>query len=251
VITYDYPLNEKIRTLLRLEDLYEKVRYFCASSERREHHTALVTMFEILDVATRADLKSELLQEMERQKHSLDVLRNNPNVDIGRLNSVLSEIERTSASLLAGTGKFGQHLRDNEWLMGIKQRCAIPGGVSEFDLPSYHYWLNRSSEARQRDLANWMQPIFPVNDAATIVLKLLRESSQNNSVIAHQGVYQQVPAGRVAQLIRVALNPEFECVPEISANKYALNIRFITVGSAGRPHLYERDVEFRLSFCNL
>lgn len=251
MITYEYPLNEKIRTLLRLEDLYEKVRYAGASSERREHHTALVTMFEILDVATRADLKSELLQEMERQKQALDVLRNNPNVDVGRLEMVLREIERTSANLLAGTGKFGQHLRENEWLMGIKQRCAIPGGVCEFDLPSYHYWLNRSVEDRQRDLATWMQPILPVSDAASIVLKLLRESTQQSIAIAHQGVYQQVPAGRVAQMIRITLAPGFECVPEISANKYALNIRFISVGTAGRPHLYERDVEFQLSFCNL
>ena len=251
MITYEYPLNEKIRTLLRLEDLYEKVRYAGASSERREHHTALVTMFEILDVATRADLKSELLQEMERQKQALDVLRNNPNVDVGRLEMVLREIERTSANLLAGTGKFGQHLRENEWLMGIKQRCAIPGGVCEFDLPSYHYWLNRSVEVRQRDLATWMQPILPVSDAASIVLKLLRESTQQSIAIAHQGVYQQVPAGRVAQMIRITLAPGFECVPEISANKYALNIRFISVGTAGRPHLYERDVEFQLSFCNL
>lgn len=251
MITYEYPLNEKIRTLLRLEDLYEKVRYAGASSERREHHTALVTMFEILDVATRADLKSELLQEMERQKQALDVLRNNPNVDLGRLEMVLREIERTSANLLAGTGKFGQHLRENEWLMGIKQRCAIPGGVCEFDLPSYHYWLNRSVEVRQKDLAAWMQPILPVSDAASIVLKLLRESTQQSIVIAHQGVYQQVPAGRVAQMIRITLASGFECVPEISANKYALNIRFISVGTAGRPHLYERDVEFQLSFCNL
>ena len=208
-------------------------------------------MFEILDVATRADLKSELLQELERQKQTLEVLRNNPNVDVGRLDMVLREIERTSANLLAGTGKFGQHLRENEWLMGIKQRCAIPGGVCEFDLPSYHYWLNRSVEVRQRDLATWMQPILPVSDAASIVLKLLRESTQQSSVIAHQGVYQQVPAGRVAQMIRITLAPGFECVPEISANKYALNIRFISVGTAGRPHLYERDVEFQLSFCNL
>ena len=251
MITYEYPLNEKVRTLLRLEDLYEKVQYFSASLERREHHTALVTMFEILDVATRADLKSELLQEMERQKHTLEILRNNPNVDIARLNLVVSEIERTSTNLLSGTGKFGQHLRESEWLMGIKQRCAIPGGVSEFDLPSYHYWLSRPADTRRKDLANWMQPILPVNDAATIVLKLLRESAQKSTAMAHQGVYQQVPAGRVAQMIRVLLAPEFECVPEISANKYALNIRFISIGTSTRPHLYERDVEFQLSFCNL
>jgi cell division protein ZapD len=251
VITYEYPLNEKIRTLLRLEDLYEKVRYFCGKTDRREHHTALVTMFEILDAATRADLKSELLQEMERQKQSLEALRNNPNVDLQRLESVLRDIERTSANLLAGTGKFGQHLRDNEWLMGIKQRCSIPGGACAFDLPSYHYWLNQDVEARQRDLTAWLQPIAAVSDGASIVLKLLRESTQQHSAMAYQGVYQQVPAGRVAQMIRISLASEFHCVPEISANKYALNIRFISVGTAGRPHLCEQDVEFQLSFCNL
>ena len=251
MITYEYPLNEKIRTLLRLEDLYQKVQYFCASNERREHHNALVTMFEILDVGTRADLKSELLQEMERQKQSLEVLRNNPNVDIGRLEQVVRDIEQTSANLLSVTGKFGQHLRDNEWLMGIKQRCAIPGGVCEFDLPSYHYWLNRQADERQRNLETWMRPILPVSEATSIVLKLLRESAQSSNVTARLGVYQQVPAGRIAQMIRIVLGPECECVPEISANKYALNIRFITVGTTGRPHLYEKDVDFHLSFCNL
>jgi cell division protein ZapD len=251
VITYEYPLNEKIRTLLRLEDLYEKVRYFCGKSDRREHHTALVTMFEILDVGTRSDLKSELIQEMERQKQTLDVLRNNPNVDLQRLETVLRDIERTSANLLAGTGKFGQHLRDNEWLMGIKQRCAIPGGASEFDLPSYHFWLNQGIETRQRDINAWLQPIAAVSDGTSIVLKLLRESAQQHSAMAYQGVYQQVPAGRVAQMIRISLAPDFRCVPEISANKYALNIRFISVGTTGRPHLCEQDVEFQLSFCNL
>ena len=28
VITYEYPFNERIRTLLRLEDLFDKTHYF-------------------------------------------------------------------------------------------------------------------------------------------------------------------------------------------------------------------------------
>jgi cell division protein ZapD len=40
-------------------------------------------------------------------------------------------------------GKIGQHLRDNDWLMSIKSRASIPGGVCEFDLPSYHYWRHQ------------------------------------------------------------------------------------------------------------
>jgi cell division protein ZapD len=41
------------------------------------------------------------------------------------------------------------------------------------------------------------------------------------------------------------------CVPEISANKYALNIRFIGVTGMDRGAVYDHDVEFELAFCNL
>ena len=54
------------------------------------------------------------------------------------------------------------HLRENEWLMAIKQRAAIPGGVCEFDLPAYHYWLNKDASARQQDLAGWLEPFAPI-----------------------------------------------------------------------------------------
>jgi cell division protein ZapD len=40
-------------------------------------------------------------------------------------------------------------------------------------------------------------------------------------------------------------------VPEISANKYALNIRFIGVSGMDRGTVYDGDVEFELVFCNL
>ena len=64
VISYEYPLSERVRTLLRLEDLYERVDYFCAKNDPLEHHVALLSIFEILEVSGRADLKSDLLQEL-------------------------------------------------------------------------------------------------------------------------------------------------------------------------------------------
>ena len=71
MITYEYPLNERIRTLLRLEDLFERSRHFIARTEPHDHHVALLTLFEIMEVVGRADLKSDLLQELERQKQVL------------------------------------------------------------------------------------------------------------------------------------------------------------------------------------
>ena len=47
--------------------------------------------------------------------------------------------------------------------------------------------------------------------------------------LATQGVYQQMMGGRLAQLLRLRVDEAHDCIPEVSANKYALNIRFIVV----------------------
>jgi len=251
VITYEYPLNERIRTLLRLEDLYDKVLYFSANAASQDHHVALVALFEILEVASRADLKSDLLQELDRQKHVLEMLRDNPAISRPVLESVLSDTNRLYATLLNLPGKTGQHLRDNEWLMSIKQRTGIPGGVCEFDLPSYHYWLHQSPDIRRQDLDQWLMPMLPIAEALRLVLRLLRESAQPIPLVAYQGVFRQMPAGKQAQMLRLVLRQDYPCVPEISANKYALNIRFIAPDKSPRPKLVEHDIEFELTFCNL
>ena len=129
MITYEYPLNERIRTLLRLEDLFEKTLYFADTDGPHEHHVALVTMFEILEVAGRADLKFDLVQELERQRQILLSFRNNPDISEDALSGALYEIEQSSTALLAMQGKTGQYLRENDWLMSIKNRAGIPGGV--------------------------------------------------------------------------------------------------------------------------
>ena len=159
VITYEYPLNERIRTLLRLEDLFERSRHFIARTDPLDHHVALLTLFEILEVAGRADLKSDLLQELERQKQVLLSFRNNPEISEEALSGVLRDIEQAAAALFSMTGRIGQYLRENEWLMSIKQRTGIPGGACEFDLPSYHYWLHRPAEERIGQLAAWTSPL--------------------------------------------------------------------------------------------
>ena len=251
MITYEYPLNERVRTLLRLEDLYERVRHFLGSDSPHEHHSCLTGMFEILEVASRADLKSDLLQELDRQRTFLEALRNNPAISEEKLNGVLKEIDHAFSTLHATSGKTGQALRENEWLMAIKQRVGIPGGTSEFDLPSYHHWLHHPVDRRRTDLETWLKPLVPVYDALSIVLRVLRESGRTNSLIAFQGVYQQTPAEKPAQLLRLALADELACVPEISANKYALNVRFLLPEGVQKTKVYEHDVPFELAFCNL
>ncbi|GAB4412791.1 MAG: hypothetical protein OHK0054_01180 [Sideroxydans sp.] len=251
MLIYEFPLSERARTLLRLEDLFSRIDYFISGKESADHHAALDLLFEIMEVASRADLKSELLQELERQKKTLGALRNNPAVAEDALEDVLDRIETASAALLNNTGKLCQHLRENEWLMAIRQRAIIPGGVCEFDLPSYHYWQHQPVPRRRDDLHGWLAPLLPVRDAIVLLLQLMRESGKTHRFTAHQGTFQQVQGGRVAQMLRLGLDVSLPCTPEVSANKYMLNIRFLDADFNVKGTLYEPDVEFTLTFCSL
>ncbi|HET7060668.1 MAG TPA: cell division protein ZapD [Nitrosospira sp.] len=251
MICYEHPLNERIRTLLRLEDLFDRVAFFTARDDAVEHHAALVTLFEILDVTSRADMKSDLLQELERQKHALEILRRKPGISEDALAQVLANIQAASHKLLNMTGKIGEHMRENEWLMSIKQRAGIPGGACEFDLPSYHYWLHLDQDLRRSDLNEWFAPLLPIEEGFRIVLHLLRNSGKTSQHTAYRGLFQQMGTGRVAHMLCLTLAEGFPCVPEISANKYALNIRFVIAGPRQKPKIWEEDVEFELTFCTL
>ncbi len=181
MITYEYPLHERVRTLLRLEDLYDRVHFFLKHDSPHDHHACLTGIFEILEVGGRADLKSDLLQELDRQRTFLDALRANPAISEEKLDQILGEIDRAFSDLHGLSGRTGQNLRENEWLMAIKQRASIPGGTSEFDLPSYHYWMHRPVDARRADLLGWIRPLDPIHAALAIVLRVLREPTSTPS----------------------------------------------------------------------
>ena len=250
MIVYEYPFNERIRTLLRLEDLYDKFKFFIQQEHAMQHHVALATIFDMLEVAGRADLKSDLLQELERQRQSLLGYRSNPNVEPETLDAILGELDSVSGALVAAQGKTGQNIRDNEWLMSIRGRTIIPGGACEFDLPSYHAWQKNTTEKRFADITAWFAPIAPLFDAINVVLRLLRESGTTSKVIAQTGSYQQMLQGKVYQLLRVNVACETGAIPEISANKYMLWIRFMSQDGDMKPKAFEGDITFDLTLCN-
>ena len=142
-------------------------------------------------------------------------------------------------------------MRDNEWLMGIKQRVGLPGGACEFDLPSYRYWLHLDPEVRRSDLNEWVAPLLPVEKSFRILLYLLRDTGKTESYTANKGMFQQVGAGKTAHLLSLKLDKSLPCVPEISAHKFALTIRFVVSSFRQKTRIYEEDVEFGLTSCTL
>jgi cell division protein ZapD len=237
--------------MLRLEDLYQRATFFIEKDTAFEHHSALLTLFELMEAANRSDLKSDLLQELEKQRQSLQLLRNDPQISETALDDILNNIRETSAKLLSSSSKFAQHIRDNEWLMVIKQRAIVPGGTSRFDIPSYFYWQNKPVEERRNDLNQWFAPMQAIQKGINILLYMLRNSAQSTTYNAHKGQYQEISGGKPMQLVRLSLSKAITCVPELSANRYAINVRFMIPDITGvRPVQTTQDVEFIMSYCN-
>ena len=249
MILYEYPLHERIRTYLRVEHLSLRLHQLLARMDALDHHFALVTLFEVMDVAARADLKADLLKDLERQKHMLEAYRGNPAISESALEGIIAAIDRCLESITAQSGKAGQSLTENDWLMSIRSRISIPGGTCEFDLPAYYAWQHRTGVARQAELARWVATLSPVTDAVALLLKLLRDSGAPQKVIANGGQFQQtLPQGRTFLLLRLALEVG-PLIPEISGNRLMVSVRVLRHGADNRAHAVADDVPLELALC--
>ena len=250
VILYEYPFNERIRTYLRLEHLFRRLGELAKRETALDHHYALATVFEIMDVAARADLKTDVLKDLEKQKHVLNGYRGNPAISEDVLDDITGQFETCFAALNEISGKIGQPLADNDWLMSIRSRIGIPGGTCEFDLPAYYAWQHLNADERQRDLARWISPLVPLAESLRLLLRVLRDSGAPQKVVAPAGQYQQMlPQGRHFQLLRLRLESALGLIPEISCNRLMVSVRIMRVETDGRLHADTGDSMFELNLC--
>ena len=251
VILYEYPFNERIRTYLRLEHLFQGLGELVQRDRALDHHYALTTIFEVMDVAARADLKSDVMKDLEKQKQILNGYRGNPAIAEGVLDEVVSQLDRCFSALNNQPGKAGQSLTENDWLMSIRSRVGIPGGTCEFDLPAYYAWQHRSAASRRADLERWATTLAPLAESIHLLLKLLRDSGAPQKVIAAGGQLQQnLPQGRTFQLLRLRIDGALGLVPEISGNRLMVSVRLMRHEADDRLHASNEDAAFELTLCS-
>ncbi|MDO8767229.1 MAG: cell division protein ZapD [Burkholderiaceae bacterium] len=251
MILYEYPFNESIRTMLRLEHLFNRLVLLMWRDHPVDHHYTLATIFEIMDVASRADLKADLLKELDRFKTQFMGWRGNPAIQESVLDQVLGRIEQTHHALQQIPGKAGQTLANNDWLMSIRSRISIPGGTCEFDLPSYFAWQHEAPQKRQADLQQWVSTLTPLAEALKLMLSLLRDTGHPQMVAAPAGTYQQsLKENKPFLLLRLRIDPALGLVPEISGNRLMVAIRLMRQDTEGKLKLAsDVDAGFELTLC--
>jgi cell division protein ZapD len=249
-LTFEHPLNERVRTFLRLEHLFKKVAHFMPQEDPWASRVAVDGLLDIVAVTARADVKSELLKELDRNTTTLNRIRRQPGVDLETLGKVLGDLQDATTALQGLNGQIGLVLREDEFLKAVAQRSSIPGGTCSFDLPLYHHWLTQPATVRGEQFAVWMEPLQPVSGAIDLVLSLARGSATPRKVTAAEGFFQEaLDVQAPAQMVRVTLNGGPSLYPEISGHKNRFSIRFMSPGESDRPVQFREDVPFTLTCC--
>ncbi|NOX08960.1 MAG: cell division protein ZapD [Gammaproteobacteria bacterium] len=250
-IIYEQPLNERIRAFLRLEALFQQVRYHLSGNNAWDSRAALSGFLEILDIFTRSDLKTEVMKELDRHTVNLARLEKNPQVDRQQLALILDEMDTLIDQLHNLGGQLIAPLKDHELINNIQQRNSIPGGSCDFDLPTYHFWLQQPAEKRLHDIASWLSHFDAIAQSIKLILRLTRDSNLFTSELAKKGFWQKnLDANSPCQMVRVALPTDSPFFAEISGGRHRFSVRFLQqISPQERPCKADQDISFEISCC--
>jgi cell division protein ZapD len=250
-LIFEQPLNERMRTFLRLDFLYNQALYHNEMASPWGSRAAMSSLIDILAITTRGDVRSDVLKELERHMTTLTEFQSKPGVDSNRLKTLMANLTRLRSELMTAGSAFLQPLRDSEFLNAIKHRSAIPGGICEFDLPDYYFWLSQPAETRIRTFNQWLAMLRPLCDAVAELLWLTRQNGRTRQENAPAGTFSiTFDRDNPLQLLRISLPASAGLYPEISGSHHRCSVRFLTWnGLAARPTQTEADVPFILSCC--
>lgn len=251
-LVFEQPLNERMRTFLRLDFLYNQALYHNEVASPWGSRAAMSSLIDLLAIATRGDVRSEVLKELDRHMTRLNEYQARPGVDPQRLKTEMANLVRLKSDMVAAGTSLLQPLRESHFMNAIKHRSAIPGGTCEFDLPDYYYWLSQPQEARMRAFNQWLALLRPVCDAISEILWLTRQNGRTRQAVAEGGTFNMAfDRDNPLQLLRITLPAAASLYPEISGSHHRCNVRFLSWQDlTARPAQTESNVEFTLSCCS-
>ena len=251
-VAYEAPLNERIRTFLRLEYLFRQFAHFRQDRSRHGMRTMLHILIDVLTLLSKSDYKTEILKELGEQHAGLSRLASRDGVDPASLAQVLGELEQAIDAMQNLATQFvGTALRDNEFLLSVQNRFTLPGGTCSFDAPALHHWLSRPMADVQRSLDQWFADLSPFDQCIGLYLRLLRQSTEPTVELARTGMFVYTPDSAYL-LVRVLVDPKLDVYPEISAGRHRFSVRFMQqrdINQSARQAAM--DITFRLHCCLL
>lgn len=175
-VLFEHPLNEKMRTWLRIEFLIQQMAFRPQIASHADALHFFRNAGDLLDVLERGEVRTDLVKELERQQRKLQSWAEVPGVDQERINELRHQLKQSSSTLMAAP-RIGQFLREDRLIALVRQRLSIPGGCCSFDLPTLHIWLHMPQAHRDEQVASWLASLDPLVQSLSLILDLIRNSA--------------------------------------------------------------------------
>lgn len=245
-VLYEHPLNERIRSYLKLEQLFIQVNDCLACNIKTSQGIFFNSLFAILDVLERNDIRGDLIKDLEKLEQTLVLWSQAPNVDVSALEENLQHTVSLVLKLKCNQPKWWQ-LKEDKFLAGVKQRFAIQGGNSSFDLPQLQFWLNRSTESQKEDIQFWLELLDQIKYSLQLVLKFIRLRSDFETIQTDSGFFQD--NGEGLMLLRIQVDAGAPYYPTVSGNKFRYSIRFMLPCPQSGRRYSNQSTQFQLARC--
>ena len=247
-ILYEHPLNERIRNYLKLEQMFVQAKASAAADESisMNYHIFFNSLFSIIDILERNDIRGDLIKDLEKLEQSLVVWSKSPEINNNALQENLRQVVALICQLKVPTPKWCE-IKTDQFLTTIKQRYAIQGGNSSFDLPQLQFWLNQPSAIIQQNMSDWLVKFVHIEDALTLILKFIRQRVAFEAISTESGFYQDSGEGILLLRIKVPHNAPY--YPTVSGNKFRYSIRFMLPCEQQGKRYHSQLTEFELAQC--
>lgn len=240
-LIYEQPLNEKIRSYLRIENLALQLQQH---AEQDNQHQCFSPLFALAELTERCDYRTDILKDIEKQIQIISHWRTHSNVDNAQVDQLTQKLIALKSPLQAQE-RIGCSLKQDKFISALRQRFNMTGAYCNFDFPQLHFWLGKDWQHRQQDIKNWLIQYQPLLAPIALLLELIRTTADFGLYQAPVGFYQGNSVQPLS-LIRVQINSNQNCYPTVSGNRNRYAIHFVDFNL--HRHTSE-TVEFSLATC--
>ena len=247
---YELPLNERLRTFMRIEFLYSRLKYFSSNlDDNWQTRTVIHTLLEIYSILSRTDVRREVLADLDRYIMQMERFQSAPDADNNMVNDVLEDLDLIKNQVMEVGTDYLLKLREDEFIASLLHRHTLPGGKAEFDMPKYKFFLESDKKYVALQINNWIDIIRPICEGIDKLMWIIRESNEPISTVAVGGQYNhQIESRTQISLVRIITN-DTNVYPEISGGRHLIAVRFFNQNKDGEYLQFEDNVEFKISLC--
>jgi len=247
IINFEVPLNNRSRSLLRLERIFREIHRHIHIATPSAHFYALKQIFSLLDFFERGDFKAILIKELDRKITYFAKLGSNPEVDLSKLQTFINQLEQLSKWFKSQNGKIGHQLLKQEFLANAKNKLTFSTVRLSFDAPFVKLFLSMPVETRKEKISGWLKAFKGIQTSVEVLLRLSRETADFNTVFAEDGCYQQEISKDEFQFLGIKVPVDLQVYPEVSSGSKRFSIRFMTLNDALETKQFTDWLDFELA----